>query len=182
MKLILIRHGQTLGNLENCYIGSRTDEELCEQGRAELQNRRFPAVRRVFTSPMKRCIQTARLLYPGIEPEIIPDFRECDFGDFEGMTYADLNGREDFQRWVDSFGTLPFPNGESRTEVSERCLKAFDDLLANRVDGDCAFIVHGTTIMSIMEAHAKPEGQYYDFQLRFGEGYVLEADGSYTKL
>ena len=181
MKLVLIRHGQTLGNLEHCYIGSRTDEELCEQGIAELRSRSYPAVQRVFASPMKRCVETAQLLYPGIRPEIIPDFRECDYGEFEGMTNTDLNGREDFQRWVDSFGTLPFPGGESRAELTERCLKAFEALKANHTE-DSALIVHGTTIMTIMEAYARPAGSYYDFQVRFGEGYVLNDDGSYEKI
>lgn len=181
MKWVLIRHGQTLGNLEHCYIGSRTDESLCEQGIADLQSRSYPAVQRVFTSPMKRCIETAELIYPGVKPEIIPEFRECDFGDFEGMSYADLNGREDYQRWVDSFGTLPFPGGESRAELTARCLQAFD-ALSQQVDEDSALIVHGTTIMAIMEAHAKPEGSYYDFQLRCAEGYVLETDGSHTRI
>ena len=97
------------------------------------------------------------------------------------MTYADLNGREDFQRWVDSFGTLPFPGGESRAELTERCLKAFDALKETLTE-DSALVMHGTTIMTIMEAYANPNGSYYDFQVRFGEGYVLSDDGSYEKL
>ena len=39
------------------------------------------------------------------------------FGSFEGKTYFDLNGNEDYQRWIDSGGTLPFPGGESREQL-----------------------------------------------------------------
>ena len=65
MKWILIRHGQTQGNRERRYIGCRTDEPLCPEGIAQLQNRHYPPVSRVFVSPMRRCVETANLLYPG---------------------------------------------------------------------------------------------------------------------
>lgn len=107
MKWILIRHGQTQGNREHRYIGCRTDEPLCPEGIAQLQNRHYPPVSRVFVSPMRRCVETASLLYPGVPQTIIGGFRECDFGDFENKNYAELNGRADYQAWIDSGGELP---------------------------------------------------------------------------
>ena len=83
MRWVLIRHGQTQGNLEHRYIGCRTDEPLCAAGREALRLGRYPAVSRVFASPMRRCIETAAMLYPGILPQPVPGFRECDFGAFE---------------------------------------------------------------------------------------------------
>ena len=76
MKWILIRHGQTQGNREHRYIGCRTDEPLCPEGIAQLQNRHYPPVSRVFVSPMRRCVETADLLYPGVPQTIIGSFRE----------------------------------------------------------------------------------------------------------
>ena len=38
---------------------------------------------------MRRCLETAEILYPGIRSEIVPDFRECDFGTFEYKNYYD---------------------------------------------------------------------------------------------
>ena len=52
MKIYLIRHGKTKGNLEERYIG-RTDEPLCEAGRENLKKYQYPQVEMVFTSPMK---------------------------------------------------------------------------------------------------------------------------------
>ena len=92
MKCVLIRHGKTAGNLAGRYIGCRTDEPLCPEGIAQLREGRYPAVERVFASPLRRCRETARLLYPAMEMEIVEDFRECDFGAFEGLSYADSNG------------------------------------------------------------------------------------------
>ena len=172
----------TRGNLERRYVGCRTDEPLCPEGIAQLKQNKYPPVGRVCCSPMRRCLETAAILYPGIRPEIIPDFRECDFGAFEGHNYEELNGREDYQAWIDSGGELPFPGGESRAAFSARCVKAFETLKGRAPREDCALIVHGGTIMAVMEALAEPKGNYYDFQTRNGSGYLLREDGTYVRL
>lgn len=178
MTRLLIRHGATKGNLEGRYIGCRTDESLCSEGIVMLEQGRYPHANRVFVSPMKRCLETAALIYPNVTPEIVYDFRECDFGVFEGHNYAELNGRADYQRWVDSLGELPFPGGESRAGFAERCVRAYDAL----PPGNCALIVHGGVIMAIMEAYARPRGTYFDFQVPCGDGYTLEGNGSFSRL
>lgn len=147
MKWILIRHGKTQGNIEQRYIGCRTDESLCSQGVESLKEKEYPAVQRVFVSPMKRCRETAELIYPGVPAEMIDDFRECDFGEFENKNYAELNGRADYQAWIDSNGEMPFPGGESRAEFVARCVKAFGELKTRNQQEDCALIVYGCTPM-----------------------------------
>ena len=182
MRWILIRHGQTQGNIEHRYIGCRTDESLCEQGAEKLKAKEYPPVSRVFVSPMKRCAETAEILYPDVPAEVIDDFSECDFGDFENMNYAELNGCADYQAWIDSNGEMPFPGGESRAEFAQRCVKAFDELRKREIREDCAIVVHGGTIMAIMEKYAQPKGSYYDFQVKNGEGYILFQNGEYQKI
>ena len=185
MTVYLIRHGKTAGNLTGRYIGATTDEPLCSQGIAELQTRAYPAVQRVFVSPMKRCKQTASLLYPGVKQIVVPDLRECDFGEFENQNYLELAGNANYQKWIDSNGMLPFPGGESREEFQTRSVKAFEKLeqfwKVNGYQGQtAALVVHGGTIMSILEKVGIPKRSYYDFQTGNGEGYRLEGeDGSY---
>ena len=60
MKLILIRHGKTKGNREKRYIG-KTDEPL-EKNTVIVK--KYPKTDIVISSPMKRCIMTANLIYP----------------------------------------------------------------------------------------------------------------------
>ena len=182
MSWILIRHGMTQGNLEKRYVGSRTDEPLCPEGIAQLEKQAYPEADRVFVSPMKRCTETAAILYPNIKAETVPDFRECDFGAFEYKNYAELNGNAEYQAWIDSGGELPFPGGESRAAFAARCVRAFERIRKEAPQEDCALIVHGGTIMAIMEAMAFPKGSYYDFQVRNGSGYILDEDGSYRPL
>ena len=107
MKIYLIRHGKTKGNLEERYIG-RTDEPLCEAGRENLKKYQYPQVEMVFTSPMKRCMQTAETIYPGQQYQCIEELRESDFGAFEGHTYKELSGDVRYQAWIDSGGTCHF--------------------------------------------------------------------------
>ena len=89
---------------------------------------------RVFVSPLRRCVETANLLYPGVPQTIIGSFRECDFGDFENKNYAELNGRADYQAWIDSGGELPFPHGESRAQFAARCATAFEQIRQQNED------------------------------------------------
>ena len=124
IELILIRHGATAGNRERRYVG-RTDESLCAEGKdillANKKNGWYPPADRIFISPMRRCQETARILYPDQEPVRIPEWTEIDFGDFEGKNYEDLKGDARYQAWIDSGGALPFPGGESREEFARRC-------------------------------------------------------------
>lgn len=65
MRIYLIRHSMTKGNKEKRYIGT-TDESLCLEGIQLLEERKgmYPEVTYVYVSPMKRCVQTAEIIYP----------------------------------------------------------------------------------------------------------------------
>ena len=178
LELALIRHGKTFGNTQGRYIGT-TDEPLCREGIDALDGRAAddPAAELVFSSPMKRCMQTAGILYPGMEPYVLADFRECDFGEFENKNYKELSGNPAYQAWVDSGGTLAFPNGESREQVTERTVRAFRQMLEvcrERQATQAALVAHGGTIMTVMEQFARPKRDYYDWQVKNGCGFLTE--------
>lgn len=176
LKIIFIRHGQTAGNLRHNYIG-RTDESLCAEGRANLQQKIadgfYPPADALFGSPMLRCQETAALIYPKLRLQRIADLRECDFGEFENLNYQDLNGNPAYQQWLDSKGTLPFPGGESREQFAARCRRGFKYALAQASLLDklqsIAFVVHGGTIMALLASYA--EGEYYNYMCANGEGF-----------
>ena len=77
---------------------------------------------------------------------------------------------------------MAFPGGESRLMLSTRTIKAFVELQQKTPRDECALIVHGGTIMAIMEIFAKPRSNFYDHQVKNGCGYILEEDGSYTPI
>lgn len=182
MNFILVRHGKTQGNIERRYIGCGTDEPLLEEEKKRLRQKGYPIAERVFVSPMLRCIETAEEIYPDSEITVVPDLRECDFGAFENHTYEELKDCPEYQAWLDSGGELAFPDGESRSSFSMRCVQAFENAIAGLEDGCYAFVVHGGTIMAIMEKYAVPKGEYYTFQEGNGNGYILNSDGSYRRI
>ena len=176
MRVVLIRHSKTAGNLKGRYIGT-TDEPLCEEGIRLLEVKSYPEAELVYVSPMKRCRETASLIYPALTQREEPLLRECDFGDFENKNYLELNGNLVYQAWVDSGGTLPFPGGESRDAFQKRCQEGFvkimeEALLEKREV--VAVVAHGGTLMSVLSAFAMPEKPFYEWQVKNGQGFLVE--------
>jgi alpha-ribazole phosphatase len=182
IKLVLIRHGATLSNKEHRYLG-KTDEGLSREGTLELKEQkrigRYHRVDYLFSSPMKRCLKTAYLLYPDKEPCIIPEWTEIDFGAFEGRNYIELSGDERYQAWIDSNGTLPFPEGESREAFIKRCEKGFYRMLIqlmifceqnSKQEIWVGLTLHGGTIMSLLSLFHG--GDYFDYRTKNGMGYI----------
>ncbi len=134
---------------------------------------------------MKRCRETAYLLFPEYEYRIIKGLEETDFGEFEGKNYEDLCDNKAYQEWVDSNGRIPFPKGESKEAVTERTLLGFWNLIRDskerrEVFSKLVLVVHGGTIMTILSSLYG--GEYYDYQVGNGEGYqcvLNEVDGKY---
>lgn len=175
LKIVLIRHSKTAGNLLGRYIG-RTDESLCDAGIRLLRESRYPdGIEKVYISPMKRCVETAEYIYPGISKEIVEDFREIDFGDFENKNYQELDGNPDYQAWIDSGGTMQIPNAEKREVFQKRCCDAFLEVLRRAEEeaySKIAVVAHGGTLMSILDAFAEPHEDYYHWQVKNGRGFV----------
>ena len=185
----------TAGNLKKRYIG-RTDESLCPEGivllESYIQKNIYPEVQRVYVSPMKRCMETAKLIFKENFYEV-EEFRECDFGIFENKNYKELSDCPEYQAWIDSGGTLAFPGGESREAFMARCVDGMElvmeqirQQLAYRACPKCretedngmiqeplpvAAVVHGGTIMALLSHYCG--GDYFSYQVKNAEGYHL---------
>ena len=171
IRLLFIRHGATAGNLEKRYMG-RTDEPLCEQGIAQIEALKARGIKAdyVFVSPMQRTKQTAQILFPEQPCVEANGFRETDFGVFEGKTAQELSDNENYRRWVDSHCRDPIPGGESVDAFKARCCQEFLNRIGEIPDqSTAAFVVHGGIIMAILEAYARPEKDFYSYQINNGE-------------
>ncbi len=131
-RLILVRHGETVGNSSIRYFG-RTDVRLSELGRMQMlsaakwlkSHLRTTDFTPVFASALHRAIEGARLIAGAAAPIVtIQEFAEVDFGEFEGLTAAEIRERypADFKRWnrdpLDL--TYTYPGGESRAAFVAR--------------------------------------------------------------
>lgn len=178
MKLYMIRHGMTKGNREHRYVG-KTDESLLLEAAQLLKERKLPPVARLYVSPRKRCIETAAILYPKNQAVVVEAFAECDFGEFEYCNYQELNGRAEYQKFIDSMGKSGFPGGEDRDAFQTRCLKGFYEIMQwerqhGKEQDAIAMVVHGGTIMALLDACSVPHRDYYDWQVKNGQGFETE--------
>lgn len=174
MELIFIRHLKTKGNRLRQYIGV-TDEPL-EQ---PVLLREYPDADTVVASPLKRCRQTAELIYPGKGQMICPGLRECDFGEFEKKTYEELKDHPAYQKWLDSGGAMAFPGGEGREVFVKRSAAAFEEAVGKLMGNGCsraAFVVHGGTIMAVLSEFDRDKRDFYQWQVANGEGFLAKLD------
>lgn len=184
LSILFIRHGATKGNLERRYIG-KTDEILCDLGVKQaliLKEQNFFADY-VFTSPMKRTVQTASIVFPNNNLLRVSDFSETDFGIFEGKTADELSKNADYCQWVKNGCTSEIPRGESVAEFKSRCIKAFERIIKTLPDNSKpAFVLHGGVIMSILEKYAIPKRDFYDYHLKNGEYLVAEYENENIRI
>jgi len=181
MKSLLIhfiRHGETAANREGQYIGT-TDlpitmesadalEALCKDGV-------YPEVGAVYSSPLRRCQQTAILIYPGKEIVPVPNLSEYDFGEFEGKTAAELEGTEDYMNWISGKAECP-PKGETTKDFTVRiCVglrQVVEDMLTHNISS-AAVVTHGGVIMSLFDAAAMPRRKKFEWLTQAGHGYTV---------
>ena len=176
-RIILIRHGATKGNEGKRYVG-RTDEPLLDISKEKLKAHADTGVKKVYISTLLRARETAEILFPEAELVEIDDLREIDFGDYEYKNHEELNGLKPYQRFIDSGGVIPFPNGEGREEFIARTLKGFERVLQEEDgnSGDIYIVAHGGTIMAIMDRFVKSARDFYDWMTLNGEGYVIRCE------
>ena len=187
MKVIMIRHGKTPGNLVKQYIG-RTDQSLAQEGIDELKtiasSEEFKnvlnpeQVEKIFVTPLKRTQETAEILFPNAKQMIIDDLREMDFGIFEEKNYKDLENSKEYAAWLETHCESKVPDGEDKASFSKRSCDAFLQCLRDCGEETVYFLVHGGTIMSVMEAYAETRQEYYKWYAENGHGYIAEWDGA----
>lgn len=182
-KIHLIRHGLTDGNLKGQYIG-RTDLPLTPEGVKELQMLKetvdYPNVSVVYSSPMLRCRQSAKILYPDNEITIIDNLKEYDFGDFEGKTASELEIDPAYLEWTS--GKAPgTPNGEDNAEFAKRIALGINEIIRDMMEKGVyrsTVIMHGGTIMTFLAACALPRRHLAEWATGNGRGYTVLVDPS----
>lgn len=164
--------------MQGRYIG-RTDLPLCEHGAEEIIRLRekydYPEADAVFTSPLARCTETARLIYPDREAEWRSDFIECDFGEFENKTADELAKNPDFLAWLSGESPAP-PAGESAQELLTRAVRGlqtlFTDMMEEKITS-AALITHGGIISALVSGLGLPKLQPEQCAVGNGCGFTV---------
>lgn len=177
--LYLIRHGITQGNLDGKYIG-RTDLPMCPDGergiKALAASGVYPEVHKVYSSPLKRCLETAELIYPDAGLMIVDELAEMDFGEFEGMSQRQLAELPEYTEWMKGGADSRPPGGERFGDFTLRCIEGLDTVFSDMMKRDitrAAVITHGGVITNLLAGHGLPKGRPADFLCGPGEGFEI---------
>jgi broad specificity phosphatase PhoE len=156
-RIVLIRHGETLGESSIRYHGA-TDVALSREGvaQAHAARRAIPGdgFDRIVSSTLMRAWQTALVVARGRAVQLEPDFREVHFGRWEGLTREEIAARDPilYEDWQAAPLTFGFPEGEERASFRARVERGLARLMA-RGDTESAIIVaHKGVVRTIADA------------------------------
>ena len=177
--LYLIRHGLTQGNLDGKYIG-QTDLALCPSGEEDIRKLAkadlYPYVEKVYTSPLKRCVETAQIIYPDIQLSKVDEIAEMDFGQFEGKTQQELEKLPEYTAWLKGGPEACPPDGEKFGDFSLRCISGLDIIFRDMMKKDitrAAMVTHGGVITNLLAGFGLPKGHPADYMCGPGEGFEI---------
>ena len=147
-ELILVRHGETVWNVEKVYRG-RTDVNLDEVGikQAELLGKHLSnwELETIYSSPLRRTIDTANIIarYQKIDIHIAEGLVDFDYGEWQSLSeqrvkdlYPTLH-----DEWHNNPHKVRMPSGESLEDVKKRAIKVVNDVLS-KYQGSVVLVSH----------------------------------------
>ena len=157
--LLLLRHGETAYSVDKRFSGVRSDPELTTRGQDQVARAgralaAYGDIAAVVTSPLRRCRQTADAVVdalPGIPVRIDDDLRECDFGAWEGHTFAEVQQGwpVELAAWLDSTSVAP-PEGEAFEAVARRVRRARDRVVQEYPARTVVLVTHVTPVKTVV--------------------------------
>ncbi|MCW5603954.1 MAG: histidine phosphatase family protein [Burkholderiales bacterium] len=152
-QLILIRHGETVWNLERRMQGHR-DSPLSEAGVRQArrlgERMRGEAFDALYSSDLGRAHRTAQSIAEATGREILVDarLRERHFGVFEGLTSAEIERDHpgEFERFRSRDPDYVVPGGESALQFYARCLACLEELVRRHAGGRIVAVTHGLVL------------------------------------
>lgn len=154
-RLVLIRHGNTVGNSHERFHGSG-DVALSDEGRRKMQAAGQMLRREVFelvvASPLRRSWEAAALVAGGAPVRLLPEFREIHFGRWEGMTAEEIEAADPvlYKAWREKAADFEFPGGERRADFRERVARGFGILEASGAKNVLG-VLHKGVIRTLVE-------------------------------
>jgi broad specificity phosphatase PhoE len=158
-RLLLVRHAPTAATRGGAFAA---DEAITEDGRfiAAALRQQLPAGGIVVSSPSLRCRQTAEA--SGLTPELEPSLTECDFGSWEGRTFAEIEANEPHLvgGWLSDPDAAPH-GGESLTAFSVRVAGWLSTIVHSTAETVVAFTHAGVIKLAVVHALGAPLGAFW---------------------
>lgn len=154
-RLILIRHGQTDYNLENRYCGF-SDPPLNDKGIAQAKKLtdelKDLKVDKVYSSDLRRAYETAKIIFRNSSLEKLANFREMNFGIFEGLQYKEIIKKYPllYRDWVNNPMKVKIPGGEGSENFRKRIEEKLSFILSKYINETIVLVSHGGPIKFIL--------------------------------
>jgi probable phosphoglycerate mutase len=149
--VLLVRHALTAAT--GSRLSGRTPGlHLSDAGRAQaedLAQRLAPvALAAAYSSPLERCVETARISLRGRDLDIgeLPGLLEVEYGRWTGRPLASLYRTALWKRLMSSPSSIRFPGGETLPEVQQRCVEAIDEVAARHPKDTVAVFAHADVL------------------------------------
>lgn len=187
-RIYLVRHGQVEGFEEKRYNG-QADVHLTPEGEAQfglLQMRlQKKAIRAVYSSDLSRCLEGARRLAGtfGLEPVARPELRELHIGEWEGMTWQELQAAypEQWQARLDDIVHYRVPGGESLFDMAGRVRPVIREIVASHPGEEVLVVAHGgVNRVILLDAIGAPLDRLFHIEQAYGCLNIIDcfADGN----
>ncbi|HVF72790.1 MAG TPA: histidine phosphatase family protein [Chthoniobacterales bacterium] len=158
-RIFLVRHGATTLTAEDRFAGA-TEVELSEEGREQVrrlgQRLSREKIVAVYSSPMGRTVETARILAQphGLEVETRDGLREISHGRWEQLTRKDVERTfpEEAAAWEEDPYTFAPVGGESGLAVTARALPVLMDIVRRHASDDVLVVSHKATIRLLLSS------------------------------
>ena len=178
-RISVLRHGQTEANEKGVYIGT-TDLPLSGKGAGELcakmDEMDYPAVHKVYCSPLRRCTETAEILFPYTDMTVVDDLRELELGEFENKSVDELINKKEYKEWLRGGRDSRPPQGESLNEMTARIYSALHNIIIDMMNNGIthsAIITHGGIISNMLSCFGLPKYDPKYLNADFGEGFEI---------
>jgi broad specificity phosphatase PhoE len=148
-RVYLVRHGQTAWNRELRFRG-RADIPLNENGHKQASaiadTLKDKGINAIYTSPLRRSIETAQPVAESLQLEIVPaqELIDINYGEWEGLTYDEVRQRYAtvYRQWEVRPDLVTFPRGERLDDVRERAFSAFTEIVEKNRGKSILIIPH----------------------------------------
>lgn len=180
INIALIRSASTAYNEGNLLQG-KTNEPVSEQGRAfvekKLAQKAYPDATRVYTSPEKRCLETAAIIYRYIPATVAFGFEAFEYGKFECKSTRQLKKDREFADWLADNDNALTLNNQDENLYFAKINNQFNEIIkecSNETENNfIAIITHNIVIKSIIKQVCIPRFLYAQTPLTCGLGVVL---------
>lgn len=157
-RVVFMRPGETEWNRLGRFQGW-VAVPLNEHGRLQAQRLanfvRHIGLRALYTSDLRRAVETAAILEPRLNyaPILEPRLRERNIGIWQGLTLDEMEAwyPDEFEQVLVNRDAFKIPSGESRLDVKQRALAAFSDILAQDRGETIGVISHTTTLHVLLD-------------------------------